>query len=1015
MTTSASSTKSFNISNTVRAQTNGLINVNIYPFTFRNCNVANLKPNSYYDLYYNGKKRNDAALQSGLTYDPAGRQLKSDKYGKISFIFYPAIAENVVSTPTGIGWFGFGGYYSTTTKTNIDNFQKSVIELRGPDNAPVTPPTPTPTPAPSNDVVWSTTKPNVPADKTTVVDVGDPVAKEISRVAVNKTEVTYGTGAGKTPLSEVSLYFDYIQSFYLDPASVGGSQTVSLVDIELYFKNKPHPTNNLSQIENPGVFIYICEMNQGIPDLTRVYAESKVRLDYDSIQGSLDASVQTFFEFKSPLTLKTGQSYGIVINFEDPQYTLWTAVQGALSIDTGVACDTAYTSGKLFRATNYLEVDRDPRTRDEMFKPLNDTDLKFAVNVLEFDTVAKTVEMVNDDYEFLQFDNLVANSDVYAGGFIIGEKLYQDFGNSSANVFFYKNGTLSVVKGEAGEIYEEDSLQLNPSGTGTTFSSDFNIGDYILITDGTSGNTDLRIVTRIYGDTDIRINAPTTFTSSSAKCKAPVVAMLENVVGNPNTVILNKSSATPSSFFIDNGINYITFTTGSGYANSDYIEFTGGTVNGRANLTTNSIGHISSITITNTGYGFTSSPPPTVTVYTSAGTVRSGAATITAYPGAQLKGELSQAKAEITNVTSFPINTFIPDFHFDTKGGVVSDKKIDFATYDSTSSSYTISEANFIPIYNDSLEIKDYNAEVLSKSLELLNSGSLSSSISEGKSSIISFSIKTDNKYESPEIRHSLASVYAFNNIINNDATNENTMSGNAASRHITKKITFAKDRYAEDIRLIANLWKPLGTDVKFYARIYNSKDSDAFDDKDWTELEIKDVTSTTKKTYSSLADKSDYIELTYGFRLYPEYVNVTGSAILANQSISNTTVNGVGTTTFNTQIANGDLVVFYDPVFANTTYAVAVVANTPTASAFEINSAINNTSVGSATLSIGVVSKPYTAFNNIQNDNVVRYYSSSMTEFDTYDTMAIKIVPLSSTSYVVPRVNDIRVIGVSA
>ena len=319
------------------------------------------------------------------------------------------------------------------------------------------------------------------------------------------------------------------------------------------------------------------------------------------------------------------------------------------------------------------------------------------------------------------------------------------------------------------------------------------------------------------------------------------------------------------------------------------------------------------------------------------------------------------------------------------------------------------------------MEIKDYNAEVLSKSLELLNLGSLSSSISEGKSSIISFSIKTDNKYESPEIRHSLASVYAFNNIINNDATNENTMSGNAASRHITKKITFAKDRYAEDIRLIANLWKPLGTDVKFYARIYNSKDSDAFDDKDWTELEIKDVTSTTKKTYSSLADKRDYIELTYGFRQYPEYVTVTGSATLANQSISNTTVNGVGTTTFNTQIANGDLVVFYDPVFANTTYAVAVVANTPTASAFEINRAIDNTSVAAvsggalAQLSIGVVSKPYTAFNNIQNDNVVRYYSSSMTEFDTYDTMAIKIVPLSSTSYVVPRVNDIRVIGVSA
>lgn len=1002
---SASSTKNFNITNTVK---NGYFaDVTLLPMQIRTCNVTNLKPNSYYDVYYNGKKRNDAALQSGVTYDkvkyPAGRQLKSDKYGKVTFIFYPAIAENVTIQWGIANWFGW-------TKSQVDNFKKSVIELRGPDNKPVTAATPSPAVTPSNDVVWSKTKPNVPADKTTVVDVGDPVAKEISRVAVNKVEVTYGTGVGKTPLSEVSLYFDYIQSFYLDQASVGGSQSVSIVDVELYFKNKPHRINNLSQIENPGVFIYICEINQGIPDLTRVYAESKVRLGYDSISGSLDASLPTFFQFKSPLNLRTGKSYGIVINFEDPQYTLWTAVQGALSIDTGVACDTAYTSGKLFRATNYLEVDRDPRTRDEMFKPLNDTDLKFAVNILEFDTDKKTIEMINDDYEFIEIRDLVANSEVSENGFIIGEMLYQDFGNTSANVYFYKQGTLSVVEGEPGEIYEEESLQTIVVGTNTKFTNDFDLDDYILITDGTPGNSNIRRVQKILSDTQIEIDMPTTFTSSTARCKSPVVATLDNTVANPNTVILNHSSAKRTSFFIKDGVNYVTFTAGAGYANSDYIVFSGGTRTGRANLTTNSIGHISSITITNTGYGFTSSP--TVTVYTSAGAISGGVATITAYPGAQIKGVMSQAKAEIANVTTFPINAFIPDFHFEAKGGSVSDKKIDFALYDTDTASYTISEANYMPIYNDSLEIKQYNAEILSKSLEILNAGSLSSSISEGKSSIISFSIKTDNKYESPEIKQSLASIYAFNNIINNDATDENTMSGNAASRHISKKITFAKDRYAEDIRLITNLWKPVGTDVKFYARIYNSKDSDAFDDKDWTELELKDITSTNKKSYSSLYDKNDYIELTYGFKPYPDFNQITGTASLV--SISSTVVNGLGST-FNTQLANGDLIVLYDRQFPDTTYAVAVVANTPTASSFEINKPINNASIVSATLSIGVVSKPHTAFNNIQNDNVVRYYSSSMTEFDTYDTMAIKIVPLSSSSYIVPRINDIRVIGVSA
>jgi hypothetical protein len=333
---------------------------------------------------------------------------------------------------------------------------------------------------------------------------------------------------------------------------------------------------------------------------------------------------------------------------------------------------------------------------------------------------------------------------------------------------------------------------------------------------------------------------------------------------------------------------------------------------------------------------------------------------------------------------------------------------------DTTANAYTISSSNYIPFHNDSIDIRNYNAEILSKSLEIANKSTLVKSISEGKSSLIKFNITTTNKYESPELHTRLSSIYAFNNLINNDTTNEYTGSGNATSRHISKKITFAKNRFAEDVRLITNVWRPAGTDVKFYARIHNSKDEDAFDDKDWTELEIKDA-ALGGRTYSSLSDDKDYVELTYGFRSYPEIGSTAnGIATLANAGIGNTTITGVGTS-FNTEIANGDVIVLYDPLFANTTYAVAVVANTPIAASFEINSAIANASLGAASLKIGVVSRKNSAFNNIQNENVVRYYSTSLTEFDTYDTLAIKIVPLSSSTYVVPRVNDVQVIGVSA
>jgi hypothetical protein len=54
-------------------------------------------------------------------------------------------------------------------------------------------------------------------------------------------------------------------------------------------------------------------------------------------------------------------------------------------------------------------------------------------------------------------------------------------------------------------------------------------------------------------------------------------------------------------------------------------------------------------------------------------------------------------------------------------------------------------------------------------------------------------------------------------------------------------------------------------------------------------------------------------------------------------------------------------------------------------------------------------------AWNNIANDNVARYVTSSYTEFDTYNTMQLKIVLLSETTHTVPRVEQVQVIGVSA
>jgi len=941
-----------------------------------------------------------------------------------------------LSPPSGYSKISFAGAASAPlTSMNVSLRESNFVDPKPVNPVPLGPPDPP--------VGWDTTKPEVPANTVTQTTLSSNTVSTSRELGVLRTRKQFGTG-GQVPLSEVSLYFDYAQTFYLDPAQLDGSQFVTLTGINLYFKSKPHPKNNQSGIVNPGVYMFICEVENDIPNLRRALKESIVRKDYDEINASLNAIDFTQFLFRSPMPLKTGKSYAIVINFEDPQYSIWTATQGRKLIDSESICDSAYNFGKLFRASNYLEIDNDPKTQDDVLKAIPATDLKFDILALEFtdsngNLQKASIELVNDNYEFLEIENSYSKLFGYVNIFeAFGNRqyIYQDFGNSAANVFYYKPGTLTVnIPAVGARLYPEDEkliaitgLRRFPSslimyGNGTNFTRDLDFGSVIVITDGIASdnlgyvaNTCVRKVQKVVNNTVMILNEPCTFTAVNARYKVPAAAKMETAFINPDTLVLIDSNADEDTYFVSNAVNYITFSGGTGYQNTDYIIFSGANSrrNGTANITTYANGTIASINIVNTGHGFTTSP--TTTIYTQnrvAGGSGTGA-TINATIGGQIVAEFYGSKADIVNVTSFPINTFIPNLDFNIKGGTISNTNINFAYLDARANTFDLSDSNFTPVVSgQSTDITTFDGIVMSKSLEILNRERLVRSTSEGKSSLIKFTLSADNKYDSPELHEELTSIFAFNNEINNDATDEHTNFGNAIARHITKKITFDKDRFAEDIRAIITAYRPPGTDIKLYAKVHNSKDEDAFDDKTWTELEITDATF-GGRLFSSKANKKDYIELTYGFKGWPDYsTTITGDAFVYSAA-GNTTVTGVGTS-FDTELANGDVIVLYDELFPNTTYGVAVVANTPVSTSFEINKAFANVSLEAATLKIGKVDKPYMVFNDIQNDNVATYYSTSLNEFTTYDTFAVKIVLLSNSSYIVPRVNDIRAIGVSA
>jgi hypothetical protein len=935
----------------------------------------------------------------------------------------------------------FASVDSVTTTTTVTSLNVSLRESNYIDPKPAVPPTPIGPPSPP--IGWSTTKPEVPANTTTERTVSSSTVTTSRDLGVLNTRKQFGTG-GETPLSEVSLYFDYAQTFYLDPAQFDNSQYVTLTGINLYFKSKPNATNNQSGLVRPGVYLFLCDAENDVPNLKRAYRESIIRKRYGEINASLSSSDFTDFSFRNPIPLKTGKSYAFVINFEDPQYSLWTATQGVKLLNSEDLCDSAYNFGKLYRAANYLEIDNDPKTQDDVLKPLPATDLKFDITGLSYaddngNFQSVNVELVHDDYEFIEISNIY--SKIY--GFVniyqaFGNRqyIYQDFGNTSANVFYYKEGTVKIevpptgdgaYPGNSSFVYIEGltapyTKSTVITGIGTSFRKELTPQSLILLTDGISSdsngyvaNTCIRRITKVVNNTVAIINDPCFFSANAGYYKVPAVAKMEHAFQNPDTLVLIESNANEDVYFVANAVNYITFTGGTGYQNTDYITFTGANAktNGRASITTNSTGGIVSINITNTGYGFTSSP--VVTLYTQNGVAggSGSSATFQVSVGGQIKGEIAGPKADIVGINSFPINNFIPNLDFNIKGGTVSNNSINFSIFDTNANTYNLLDSNFKPVISgQSSDITEYDALVMSKSLEVLNRNQLVGTTAEGKSSLIKFTISSTNRYDSPELHEELTSLFVFNNEINNDATDEHTNFGNAVTRHISKKITFDKDRYAEDIRVILTAYKPPGTDVKVFAKVHNSKDEDAFDDKTWSELELKDATFDGRE-FSSRGNKNDFIELTYGFKNYPDFTTTIAGDAFVYSTAGNTTVTGVGTA-FNTDLANGDLIVLYDEQFPNTTYGVAMVANTPVATSFEINKEFSNISLESATLKIGKVTKPYMVFNDVQNDNVATYYSTSINEFTTYDTFAVKLVLLSNSSYIVPRVNDIRAIGVS-
>jgi hypothetical protein len=391
-----------------------------------------------------------------------------------------------------------------------------------------------------------------------------------------------------------------------------------------------------------------------------------------------------------------------------------------------------------------------------------------------------------------------------------------------------------------------------------------------------------------------------------------------------------------------------------------------------------------------------------------------------AVSGGRIIGERSGATANIASIDSYPVDNFKPSFLIGNPSGSTFTLNYKIANSANQLSS-TSTNINLLQM-NDSVA----TGYILSRSVEVDTSKSSNLFGDRRKSVVANLNIAVStaeiNRFSVPYATTRELDFYFYQNDINNVYTETRTVglssiasydtetgaNGLAKSKYVSKVIKFAQDKYAEDIVVYLTGYRPAGTQIKVYAKVHNAADRESFQSKAWTPLVLKDNIDRFSST-----DPNDMYEFTYGFDTAPELqAALPGTGAITYGSNTITTTNNHSAT-----VTAGDLIRIKDQDFGNHEVFVVSAANTTAISTYRNITTSSLVSAGVTRSDIVIDKLKYrnVAWNNVENDNTVRYVNSEYVEFDRYTSMQIKIVLLAAQSHIVPKVEAIQVIGVSA
>lgn len=517
-----------------------------------------------------------------------------------------------------------------------------------------------------------------------------------------------------------------------------------------------------------------------------------------------------------------------------------------------------------------------------------------------------------------------------------GETIYQDGpmwpGDSNpvvvtcSNVSIVANGSYAFANGST----------FNSTGG---FGSIVNVNDSLILKNIDSNTYHLRTVAGIPSNNTILVGGAPFSEEVSATFRIAPIAFLNELA---NTVVYNKKHELMTLYnsivnsevrFVGNSISSIVVQdAGTGYSNDDYLVIEGfedidyavkGNYAAYANIETDASGNIVAFHFSNTGAGFNNSQfleGANVNIYQSSNGVGTedpsdgSNASLTFTIGSTFRSLMSNTRFANCQVVNFEVSRMKPeiwvnnplgtgftiwhrtqyysvrDANTSTGKAYYADTPAESTATDTLSKIYKATKLNIPGV--------DKTPVLTSRSNEYairFANGAVNTQNTYGEpfsnTAVFLFDISSNNDYQvvwfDPEVVVSHYSRY----IINNDYTGEHTNYGEAIAKHVAQKINLAKGRLSEDVVIYMDAYRPARTDFRVYARVKHSDDEDAFDDLDWTLLEQVDGVG----LYSSSSDDSDYKELTYNLRAYPNTdFTLTGSGTIRQ---GNAHVIGAGTT----------------------------------------------------------------------------------------------------------------------